>query len=149
MLLDIEKLLPVIAMLWGWGLTSLIVNLGVSGAWILQGKALRVTDTDTEFYANCSVSAVLATAEEEKKYWLWLLIYIYVYIYRLIISEVICNTVSLLSLLLNNFSCIWYLNAKASLYLLHVALKFLNISLNILKCYWNFHAVLINQWERK
>ena len=67
MLLDIEKLLPVIAMLWGWGLTSLIVNLGVSGAWILQGEALRVTDTDAEFYANCSVSAVLATAEEEKK----------------------------------------------------------------------------------
>ena len=46
----------------------MIVNLGVSGAWILQGEALRVTDSDTEFYANCSVSAVLATAEEEKKY---------------------------------------------------------------------------------
>ena len=53
---------------------------------------------------------------------------------RLIISEVICNTVSLLSvlLLLNNISCNWYLKAKVSIYLLHVALKFWIISLKLL-----------------
>ena len=48
----------------------MIVNLGVSGTWILQGEALfdvTVADTDADFYVNCSVSAVLATAEEEKK----------------------------------------------------------------------------------
>ena len=43
----------------------MIANLEVSEAWILQDEALfnvGVADTDVDFYASCSVSAV-----EEKK----------------------------------------------------------------------------------
>ena len=52
------------------GVSALVADLGVRGVWQPQTEALFdvcVTDTDTQSYAQRTVSAVLSTAEKEKK----------------------------------------------------------------------------------